>query len=301
MNKVLIHNGKSYEQQQRTLLYALLPVVLCSALMLGVSLLFNVLLCCAAGIASEALGRVLRGLPGRNFHRDLDTVYIALILGLCLPPSTPWWLLLLGMSLAILLFKHAFGGFGEAPFHPAMAALLVLWVSFPDASQNWSATMPFMSLSASDNVAPFFATEWVLINGVALVGGLYLIAKGHIPWHIPLAIVLTLVVLSCLFVNSETANLFHVIGNQLFNGGTMLTAFFIASYPPACANTKSGQWLFAVVLAMTLFAVRLQGGFVEGIACAVVLANFASPLLDQFTRTTRYGNAAAQTGRPTHE
>lgn len=292
MNSVLVHTNKSLHQQQRHLLIALAPVVLCSAWLFGYQSLVNVLLCATFGIGFEALARLLRGLPGREFHRDEDTLIIAILLGICLPALVLWWQLLLGMAMAVLLIKHAYGGKGQHPFHPAMAALLFLCLSFPESAQNWP--VPLASNDAGNPIVQFSGeySAWHWLNLVALLCGIYLLFKRSIAWQIPTGLLLTLGLMPWLLAgpDSSVSNLTNASLNQLLSGQTMLAAFFIATQPSSSASTRVGRLLYGAIIGAALFFIRKSGGLIDGIAAAIILGNFLAPLIDQIFRLARYGH-----------
>lgn len=291
MNSVLIHSNKSTHKQQRQLLIALLPVVLCSAWLFAFQSFINIVLCAIFGIGFEALARLMRGLPGRDFHRDQDTLLIAVLLGICLTPLVPWWQLLLGMGMAVLLIKHAYGGRGQHPFHPAMAATLLLGLSFPDTAQNWPVPMPFQQ---SEQTGFQFSSEysaWYWFNLVALLGGVYLLFKRSIAWQIPVGVLLSLALMPWLLADSAAtvSSLRNATLHHLFSGQTMLAAFFVATQACSAASSKIGQLLYGAIIGAALFFIRKSGGLAEGIAAAILLGNFLAPLIDQTFRAARYG------------
>lgn len=286
MSSVLIHTPRPGERRQRQLLLALLPVIAASAGFFGYQLLINIALCITFGLGSEALARILRRLPGRGLLRDQSILTTACLLGLCLPPTSQWWQLLTAMAFAVLLVKHAYGGAGQNPFHPAMAALLLLWLNFPDSTQNWPAELHFtVGDSASlDNSA------WVWLNGIALLGGIYLLAVRAIAWQIPVGILGGLVIMSGLLGGAEMETTLAATVTQLTYGSTMLTAFFIATDPPSAAMTRLGKLYYGLLIGGALFSIRLWGDWPEGYAVAVVLGNFFAPLLDQLAQRSHFGN-----------
>lgn len=304
MNSVLLHSNRSTHQQQRQLLLALLPVVVCSAWLFAYQSLINILLCAVFGIGFEAIARLLRGLPGREFHRDQDTLIIAVLLGLCLPPLVPWWHLVLGMGMAVLLIKHAYGGNGQHPFHPAMAATLLLGLSFPDTAQDWPVPMPFFESGYTGFQLASQYSAWYWLNLVTLLGGVYLLYKRSIVWQIPVGVLLSLALMPWLIADSAatTYSLYYASLNQLLSGQTMLAAFFIATQASSAASTRTGQLLYGAIIGAALFFLRKSGAMVEGIAGAIILGNFLAPLVDHIFRSARYGQGrkllSAHTAEP---
>jgi electron transport complex protein RnfD len=124
---------------------------------------------------------------------------------------------------------------------------------------------------------------WEMTNLVVMLGGIWMIYKGIIRWHVPVAMLSTIVVFSSVFYlidNSRFADpLFH-----LFSGGAMLGAFFIATDPVTCATSTKGRIIFGVGAGMIVFIIRVWGGYPDGNAFAVLLMNMAAPTIDYYTK-----------------
>lgn len=129
---------------------------------------------------------------------------------------------------------------------------------------------------------------WELVNGMILLGGLWLLFKRVISWHVPVAM------LGTLFV---TAGLFHLINPaayanplfHLFAGGAMLGAFFIATDPVSGATSNLGRLLFGAGAGLLVFVIRSWGGYPDAVAFAVLLMNMVAPTLDYYTRPRVFG------------
>ncbi|MDX2503103.1 MAG: electron transport complex subunit RsxD [Gammaproteobacteria bacterium] len=134
-------------------------------------------------------------------------------------------------------------------------------------------------------------TEW--INLAFLAGGLFLLRKGLISWHIPVSLLVTLGFLSLLFgsfeLDSNPSPLFH-----LFSGATMLGAFFIATDPVTAATTNKGRVIYGIGIGTLIYIIRTWGGYPDAIAFSVLLMNMCVPLLDYYTQPRVYGHAKEQ-------
>jgi electron transport complex protein RnfD len=129
---------------------------------------------------------------------------------------------------------------------------------------------------------------WDWIGGATLLGGLWLIWQRVISWHVPTAVILTTLALSLpLWLVSPDLHLSPL--QQLFSGGLLLGAFFIATDPVSGSATPRGKLLFGVGVAALTLAIRRWGGFPDGVAFAVLLMNMFVPLIDRYTRPRVYG------------
>ena len=131
---------------------------------------------------------------------------------------------------------------------------------------------------------------WEWINGLYLLGGIWLIKQGVIDKRIPLAFIISLLLISNFFAvvdySSYSSALFHTL-----SGGTMLAAFFIITDPVTASTTPKGRIIYAAGIAAITYIIRTWGGYPDGIAFAVLLMNMTVPLLDHYTKPRTYGAA----------
>ena len=134
----------------------------------------------------------------------------------------------------------------------------------------------------------FGGKGWEWINILFATGGLYLIYRRVISWHIPIAMITSLAVISGItwLVSPEMTGspLFH-----LLSGGTMLGAFFIATDPITASTTVKGRIVFGAGIGLLTYIIRVWGGYPDGIAFAVILMNMMVPLIDYYTQPKVYG------------
>lgn len=128
--------------------------------------------------------------------------------------------------------------------------------------------------------------EWIA-NFVAL-GGLWLLLRNIIRWHVPAAMLGALAIAATIgyIVDSETN---AGPGFHLFSGGAMLGAFFIATDPVSGATTNAGRLIFGAGIGIMVYAIRTWGSYADGVAFSVLLMNMAVPLIDRLTRPRVYG------------
>ena len=123
---------------------------------------------------------------------------------------------------------------------------------------------------------------WQWVNLAFLAGGVFLLMKGAIRWHIPVSFLITLAVCATLgWVFSPETSASPVI--HLFSGATMLGAFFILTDPVTASTTNRGRLIFGALTGVLVWLIRTYGGYPDGVAFAVLLANITVPLIDYYT------------------
>jgi electron transport complex protein RnfD len=130
---------------------------------------------------------------------------------------------------------------------------------------------------------------WEWVNIAALAGGLWLLYKNVIRWHIPAAMLGSMACLySVLYALDPATHIPPLTG--LFSGGTMLAAFFVATDPVSAAASDRGRLIYGTGIGTLCFAMRQWGAYPDGIAFAVLLMNMATPLIDRYTLPRVYGH-----------
>lgn len=137
--------------------------------------------------------------------------------------------------------------------------------------------------------ATFGAVGWQWVNMGFLLGGLLMLWRGVIHWHIPVSFLLAMTLAAGLAwliaPDSNPSPLVH-----LFSGATMLGAFFIATDPVSASTTPKGRLLYGALIGVLVWLIRTHGGYPDGVAFAVLLANITVPLIDHYTQPRVYGH-----------
>jgi len=134
-------------------------------------------------------------------------------------------------------------------------------------------------IALSDLLRQTIESGWCWVNLGFLTGGLFLLYKRVIQWHIPVSVIAGFILWSSLF--SQQALPLHL---SLFSGSLMLGAFFIATDPVSAASSKRGRLIFGFGIGSLCFVIREYGGYPEGFAFAVLLMNLCVPLIDHADR-----------------
>ncbi|MFC1452355.1 RnfABCDGE type electron transport complex subunit D [Verrucomicrobiota bacterium] len=312
------HSGASVQRIMLDVIVALIPAFLAAVYFFGWDALRLTATCVATCVLTEALSRRLMGRdPG---IADLSAVVTGMLLAFNLPPHLPAWMAVVGSVFAIGIAKQAFGGIGYNPFNPALIGRVALLISFPAAMTRWSewvvpqplhaeavttatplglvktslaAGQPLPFLFDSQTAIHFFAGRMNgcigEVSGAALVlGGLYLLFRRCISWHIPVCYVGTVALFSTvLWVLDAEHNMpphFHLLA-----GGLMLGAVFMATDMVTSPVTKRGMALFGVGCGLLTMIIRKWGGYPEGVSFAILLMNAVTPLINRATRPRVFG------------
>lgn len=171
---------------------------------------------------------------------------------------------------------------------------------------------PLVEFKMAGNSAIFAAREsgdslfaagsesaWEIINIGYLLGGLFLLYKKVISWHIPAAIISTVFALAALFYAPGSVAIYGTPYLHLFGSATMIGAFFIATDPVSAATTRPGKLVYGIIIGVSIYSIRVWGSYLDSIAFAVLFGNFCAPILDQYCRPRIFGHGLrAQSGRP---
>ena len=149
-------------------------------------------------------------------------------------------------------------------------------------------------LAARESGASLFSREsktaWEIINIGYLLGGLFLLYKKIISWHIPVAIITTVFAFAALFYASGSVAVYGTPYLHLFGSATMIGAFFIATDPVSAATTRPGKLVYGFIIGVTIYSIRVWGSYLDSIAFAVLFGNFCAPVLDQYCRPRIFGH-----------
>ena len=296
-----VHNNSSIARKNVALLLAMMPLVAFAVCMFGWPAASVLLLSTSMAIGIELLIR----LPlGRKLEViDGNAAAIGLMFGLMLPPTAPWWFILVGTFIAIVIAKQFFGGTGENPFNPMLVAYAVLLISWGDVLNFTKAYLPYeFGFTAIDPLAtlkqfgPSAVNDlsiWHLFMGQQLggmgttfgfgivVGGLYLLTRGYIRWEITLSFLVGIWVCAYLFhwANPEiyAGPMFH-----LATGYVLFGAFFLATEDASSPVYRLPMILYGIGGGVLTIVIRNVGIYPDGVVFAILLMNAAAPLLDKF-------------------
>ena len=160
-----------------------------------------------------------------------------------------------------------------------------------DAMQSGLRTMLTYSEIRTDPIMGNFGGRgWEWISNLALAGGIWLLVKKVIRWHIPAGVIAGLLVSASIMYTVDPGSNASP-GFHLFAGSTILCAFFIATDPVSAATSPKGRFVYGVGIGLLVFIIRRWGSYADGVAFAVLLMNMATPAIDYLTRPHIVGHA----------
>lgn len=307
-----LHRAISTKSIMLDVIIALLPAVIVSALFYGFSELLILAVSVLSCVAVEwAATKFL--LKKNSTIGDLSAVVTGLLLAMNLPPTCPWWIVMIGALVAIGVAKMSFGGVGQNVFNPAITGRVFLLISFPQQMTDW--TVPEGFLHPGDAVSGATLLGRVKEGGIEAVGGLdylqtlflniggsageisalallagfvYLLVRGVIkPWT-TLTIFATVALFSLVFWGISPEKFTDPLFN-LLSGGMILGACFMATdYVTSPMSTK-GQIIYAIGVGIISMLIRFFGNYPEGVSFAILIMNITVPLLNMRFHQRKYG------------
>lgn len=272
------------------MLIALAPATVAAIVFFGLRAAVTIAVCVGSALLSEFLFNLLA--KKEQTVGDLTAVVTGLLLALNLSTNVTIWQCLVGSVFAIVIVKCAFGGLGYNFANPAIAARVMLLIAFSDVaggamtsfSELESGATPLAILGGAEGTLPSMLDMLLGNRGGAigetcaialLLGGIYLIIRKVITWHIPVVYIGGVFLLSLAFGASITDAVYHVLG-----GGLLLGAIFMATDPVTSPKKWLGKIIFALCCALITVLIRFYGSYPEGASFAILIMNILCPYID---------------------
>ena len=309
-----VHSPVTTQTIMRDVLIALAPALIGSVYFFGFRALLVTLVSVSACVFFEWLWCKLMKQSCKVY--DLSACVTGVLLAFVCPPTIPYWTIILGDLFAIILVKMLFGGIGKNIVNPALAGRAFMF-SWPVAMSTWvkvgfEHAAPIVNgVDIVTEATPLAAMHQGQLPNVTildsflgniggcigetsalllLIGFVYLLARKVITARIPLAYIGTVAVLSLLFPMGHDSLTW--MGYQLFTGGLMLGAIFMATDYVTSPLTKLGQIVYGIGCGVLTIVIRYFGGYNEGVSYAILIMNCFVVLLDRIGRPTKFGAPA---------
>ncbi|MCH7557602.1 MAG: RnfABCDGE type electron transport complex subunit D [Planctomycetes bacterium] len=278
---------------------ALLPATLASIYFYGWSVLRIIIVSYIVGGVVEVIFAIVRK---KEIHEGF--LVTGLIFPLVLPPTTPLWVVAVGVVFGVLFGKEMFGGTGRNIFNPALVGRLFITIAFPAImTTNWQ--VPFTDAITSATPLAVYKTTGSMASiydlfvgktagsmgetcRIAIIfGGLFLIFTKVSNWRIPVSYIGTVFVFAAignrLAPGSIAPPLFQVL-----TGGLLFGALFMATDPVTSPFTRMGKYSFGILCGILTVLIRSFSGYVEGVMFSIVIMNALAPLIDHIVLMLKY-------------
>ena len=307
-----VHGELSTTRLMGDVVIALLPALMVSVRVFG----WNVLAITAVSIACCVLFEFLVQkylVKGPTTVGNLSAVVTGLLLAMNLPANIPLWIVVIGALVAICIAKMPFGGLGKNIFNPALAARVFLLIAYPvqmttfpkptleGFADAYSGATPLGAAKAglvdfaSFDIAGMFTGamggSFGEISALALLlGFVYLLMRRVISWHIPVAVIGTIIAFSAIYGATEGGELvwqmplFHIL-----SGGALLGAIFMATDYVTSPMTTKGMVIYGIGIGVITMCIRLWGAYPEGMSFAILIMNSTVPLINKYVKPKRFG------------
>ncbi len=316
-----VHSARSTERLMYDVIIALVPVFLVSLYVFGI----NSLIATGVAVISCLLFEYLiqkHLLKTDITITDGSALITGILLAFNLPAGIPLWMIVIGSLIAIGVAKLSFGGLGYNVFNPALVGRVFLLVSFPVEMTLWPTpvennttvvdaitgatplgiikegvqygqTMTEISARIPSEMDMFLGlTSGSLgeMSAVALLlGGIYLLVRKVISWHIPVMVLVSLAVVTGIFWWFDPSHYANPL-IHLLSGGAILGAFYMATDLVTSPVTKKGMVVFAIGIGVITAVIRLFGSYPEGISFAILIMNAFVPLINSYFKPRRFGS-----------
>jgi electron transport complex protein RnfD len=311
-----VRTENSINRIMYSVIAALVPSALAGVYLFGWSAIQVILVSIVVALITEAA--MQKAIKQKMTITDGSAILTALLLAMTLPPGSPWWMTALGSFFAIAIGKQIYGGLGYNPFNPALVGRVALLIGFPLQMTTWENIHPLLSgVDVTTGATPLGVVQvarlshkpvpdaethqfWNMFVGntmgslgetsdlLLLLGGLYLLYKHYITWHIPVSMIGAVFAFSGIFWLIDPTHyanpVFHVL-----SGGLMIGAIFMATDMVTCPNTPKGQLVFGAGCGLLTIIIRMWGGYPEGVSFAILLMNSLTPMIDRYIQPHLYG------------
>jgi electron transport complex protein RnfD len=295
-----IHNGSKISDRSYHTILAALPAILFGLIQYGMPAVGAVSLSIATAMLWELAINLLRRHP--KTIGDGNAALIGLLFAMLIPATTPWWAIITGTFVCIVIGKEIYGGIGGNPVNPVLLGLAILMISWKDvfdfdaALLNYDlgftmvyplAVLKHFGVSALDSFRTIDLLMGKQAGGIGttfglglIAGGLYLIARGFIRWEISLSFLAGIFFTALIFNQFDSVRyagpVFH-----LLMGYTLVGAFFLATEDSSSPVNFIPMLIYGAGGGILTVLIRNIGSYVDGVVFAILVMNLANPLLDK--------------------
>lgn len=311
-----VHSGDSTQKIMYRVVYAMIPALLWSVFVFGLDALRVTLIAVVACLAFEYLIQKYL-MKVKPTVTDGSALITGILLAFNVPSNIPWWIIVIGSLAAIGIGKLSFGGLGANIFNPALVGRVFLLISFPVQMTSWPVNKQ-SGIDAVTSATPLGLIKEGLTNGtpiseiqnipsmtdmllgniggslgeisavLLILGGIYMLWKKVITWHIPVSIIATVAAVAAIFWMIDPEAYINPV-YHILTGGLMLGAIFMATDMVSSPMTPKGQIIYGIGIGLITISIRMFGAYPEGISFAILIMNAFTPLLNTYIKPKRFG------------
>jgi electron transport complex protein RnfD len=218
-----------------------------------------------------------------------------------LPATAPWWIVVIGTGIALVIGKHIYGGIGANPFNPVLLAIAILMLSwgkildFNTALVNYAFNfnpvypLTLMKSFGASAVKGFELKDLLMgrqIGGIGatcgiglIAGGIYLMLRGYIRWEIAISFLVGVAATALCF--NKVNPVYAGPGIHLLTGYTLVGAFFLITEDSSSPVNFIPMLIYGAGAGILTVLIRNIGAHVDGVVFAVLIANLINPLVDK--------------------
>lgn len=316
------HGKDSVRKIMYGVIIAMIPAFLVSVYYFGLDAIRVSLIAVASCVFFEWGIQKLFFKAKKTTITDGSAIITGMILAFNLPSNLPWYIIVIGALVAIGIAKMTFGGLGNNPFNPALVGRVFLLISFPVEMTSWPKVnvLNFAMTDAETGATPLSIVKEGLKNGESfqsiidgmphfytdalmgnvggslgevsafalLLGGLYMLFRKIITWHIPVAVLGSVAIFSAILYGVDPVH-YASPAFHLLTGGIMLGAIFMATDMVTSPMTKKGMLVYGVGIGVLTIVIRTWGVYPEGISFAILIMNAFVPLINKGFKPKRFG------------
>ncbi len=307
-----VHSSESTSRIMRDVVIALLPALAVSVIYFGIDALVVTMVSILSCVLFEYLIQKFL-IKGACTICNYSAVVTGILLGFNLPASLPLWIVVIGSLIAIGVAKMTYGGLGKNPFNPALVGRVFLLIAYPAQMTVFPAVDGFSGATPLAAVKTLMKSSEVSLGAVNLqdmllgsipgslgevsalcliLGGVYLLYRKVISWHIPVAVLGTMVIMALantLMAGGTGLVLLEMPLVHILAGGALLGSIYMATDYSTSPMTHKGMLIYGVGIGFITMWIRLNGAYPEGMSFAILIMNACVPLINKYVKPKRFG------------
>lgn len=297
---------------------SLMPALGVAVYFFGIDALKLTLIAVVTGVVFEWIIQKFLLKESTRTAFDGSTIITGMLLAFNVPANLPIWMMIIGAIVAVGVGKMSFGGLGKNIFNPALVGRVFMLISWPVEMTTW----PNNRFNLADGITgatPLGQIKGAVAEGepvsalldklpqildlfvgnlsgslgeisalAIIIGGIYMLLRKIITWHIPASIFGTVFIFSSI-MNAIDPNIYPNPVFHLLTGGLCIGAIYMATDMVTSPMTGKGQLIFGVGIGVITMLIRYWGAYPEGVSFAILIMNSTVPIINNYTKPKKFG------------